>query len=35
MVSLGASLEQVEAELRRRSLQVARRPGDAKPEDGR
>jgi phosphoribosyl-ATP pyrophosphohydrolase len=32
MVSLGASLEQVEAELRRRGLKVERRPGDAKPE---
>ncbi|MCS6901385.1 MAG: phosphoribosyl-ATP diphosphatase [Myxococcales bacterium] len=32
MVSLGASLEQVEAELRRRSLKVERRPGNAKPE---
>lgn len=33
MTSLGVSLDQVEEELRRRSLKLDRRPGDAKPED--
>ncbi|RYE87921.1 MAG: phosphoribosyl-ATP diphosphatase [Myxococcales bacterium] len=34
MATLGVSLEQVEHELRRRSRQLLRRGGDAKPDDG-